>query len=187
MQERCGFFDRASSWVLRGSRITLPLLIGGSFDIKCVRPDGKVRWRDKAKNGVTNTALNSVLDVYLGNQTQIASWYIGLVDNSGFSAFAAADTASSHSGWSETTAYTESTRPQWSPAAASSQSVTNTSTVDFSINATKTIRGLFLISNSTKGGTSGTLFSTASFSGGNQSVNSGDTLKVTYTVSAASS
>ena len=45
-------------------------------------------------------------------------------------------------------------------------------------------RGVFLLPNLL---TTGTLFSTAAFSGGNQSVNSGDTLKVTYTVSATSS
>jgi hypothetical protein len=49
-----------------------------------------------------------------------------------------------------------------------------------------TVKGLFLISDSTKGGTTGTLFSTAAFTGGTQAVNSGDTLKVTYTVAATS-
>jgi hypothetical protein len=43
------------------------------------------------------------------------------------------------------------------------------------------------VSNNTVGGTTGTLFSTASFAGGTQTVNNGDTLKVTYTISAANS
>ena len=82
--------------------------------------------------------------------------------------------------------------PSWFAArearlAAASQGVTNGTTSDFTMNATATIKGLFLNSDSTKSGTAGLLFSTAAFSGGNQSVNSGDTLKVTYTVSATSS
>jgi len=63
--------------------------------------------------------------------------------------------------------------------------ITNSaSPASFSINATATIGGAFLISNNTKGGTTGTLFSAADFqSPGDRSVVSGDTLNVTYTFS----
>jgi hypothetical protein len=160
--------------------------IGGTFTIECVAPDGTTRWTTTAKNGVVNVALNNLLDVYLRAQTTPTAWYMGLIDNAGYTALAAADTMASHGGWAEVTAYSETTRPQWSAAAASGQSVVNATTVDFSINASKTVRGLFLITDSAKSGTTGTLFATAAFSGGNQTVNNGDTLKVTYTVSAAS-
>jgi hypothetical protein len=51
----------------------------------------------------------------------------------------------------------------------------------FTMNATVTIAGAFLISNSTKSGTTGTLFSVSTFqSPGARSVVSGDTLNVTY-------
>jgi hypothetical protein len=54
----------------------------------------------------------------------------------------------------------------------------------FTINGTTTVGGAFLISNSTKGGTTGTLFSAADFaSPGDRSVANGDTLNVTYTFS----
>lgn len=160
--------------------------VGGRFKIQCFDKDGNLKWEDTAKNGVVNGALDSVLDVYLRNQTQIASWYLGLISNSGFTELAAADTLASHGGWTEAAsggvAYSGN-RPQWSPSAASSQSITNGTSVDFSITATVTIRGVFLCSVNT--GTSGTLFATALFSGGNQSLESGDTLKVTYTVNAS--
>jgi hypothetical protein len=52
-------------------------------------------------------------------------------------------------------------------------------------NATKTIYGAFLISNNTKGGTSGTLFSAARFSS-SKSVESTDELLLTYTFTASS-
>jgi hypothetical protein len=160
--------------------------IGGRFTVRCFAPDGRLRWEEEVKNGVSNVALNNVLDVYLRTQSQAPAWYIGLVDNAGYSAFAGTDTMASHAGWTESSDYAAATRPQWSPGAASNQSVSNSTTVDFAMNATKTIRGLFLASDSSKNGVAGTLFATAAFSGGNQSVNNGDTLKVTYTVSAAS-
>lgn len=161
--------------------------VGGIFHVECYDSDGNFRWADDAKNAVVTVGLNSLLDVYLRNQTQIASWYLGLVDNSGFTAYAAADTMSSHTGWTESVAYSNANRVTWSPAAAASASISNTSTSDFTINGTATVKGIFLTSSNTKSGTTGTLFATASFTGGNQTVNSGDTLKVTYTVNATSS
>ncbi len=149
-------------------------------------PTGRVKSDDYGHNLITNAGLNDVLNAYIRGTTQTTAWYMSLVDNSGFSAFAAADVASSHAGWSENQSYSQATRPQWSPGAASSQSITNSSSVNFSITATVTIRGIFIISNSTIGGTTGTLFSEAAFSGGNQSCNNGDTLQATYTLSLAS-
>jgi hypothetical protein len=56
----------------------------------------------------------------------------------------------------------------------------------FNINATATVGGAFLISDNTKGGTTGTLFSAADFqSPGDRTVVSGDTLNITYTLSLA--
>jgi hypothetical protein len=185
---RLGFVARAvallGAWF--GALTDQFFAIGGYFTVECYGPDGALKWSERCKNGVSNVALNSVLDVYLRGVAPIAAWYIGLVDNAGYSSFAGPDTMASHVGWSESSDYAAATRPQWSPGAASNQSVTNAATVDFAMNATKTIRGLFLASDNTKGGVTGTLFATAAFSGGNQAVNNGDTLKVTYTVSAAS-
>lgn len=160
--------------------------VKGHYNVRCVAPDGMVKWEEDFDNLITNAGINDVLNAYLRATTQTPAWYMGLIDNSGYSAMAAADTASSHSGWTENQAYAASTRPAWSAAAASNQSVSNTSSVNFSMNAPATIKGTFIISDSTKGGTSGTLFSEASFSSGNQSVNSGDTLQCTFTVSLAS-
>ena len=162
------------------------LRIGGTFDVTCIR-DGKVAWKDRAKNAVTNVGMNHILNVEFNSTTQVTTWYLGLVDNSGWTAFAAADTASSHSGWTESTAYGDATRRTWGTGSSTAQSVSNSSTVNFSINATATIKGIFCISDNTKGGTTGTLFSTVAFTAGNQTVASGDTLQVTYTLSATTS
>lgn len=195
------FFDRADSYVERADgTIDLPGVqldlsgltaggfgVGGYFVVSCYDQDGNLKWEDTAENGVTNLALNDILNVYLRSTSQTTTWYLGLVDNNTFTAFGAADTMASHAGWIENVGYSGGVRLTWSAGAASSQAVVNASTVNFAMTATATIRGIFLGSDSTLSGTTGNLFATAAFSGGNQSVNSGDNLKVTYTVSAASS
>lgn len=151
----------------------------GHFIIQHFNKDGELLDTYEVPNGITDVGLNAILDVKFNTGSQITTWYIGLMDNSGFTAVAAADTLASHSGWAETTAYSGS-RPAWTSGAASSRSVTNSSSVDFAINATKTIKGIFICSAAS--GTSGELWSTATF-GSTVAVNNGDTLKVTYTVS----
>jgi hypothetical protein len=134
-------------------------------------------------NGIVDEGMNHILDTQFTGSTQVSTWYIGLVDNSGWSAFADADTLSSHSGWAEFTSYTESNRVTWAEDAASSRSISNSTTADFSINATGNLKGIFVSSNNVKStGNTGTLWSTAAFSSVVATAN-GDTLKVTYTVS----
>lgn len=148
-------------------------------------------WRDGVKiadievlNGIVDVGVNSLLDVGFRNQIQIATWYMGLVDNSGFTAFADADTMGSHTGWNEFTTYSEAARVTWSPDAATSRSISNSTTsADFSINGSGTVKGIFITSDSTKSGTTGTLWATAAFAS-TVSVVNGDVLKVTYTISA---
>ncbi len=171
------------------SGLTGGIQAGGYFVVECFDKDGNLKWEDTAENGVTNNALNDILNVYLRGTAQTANWYLGLVDNANYTGFAAADTMTSHTGWVENIQYSGTNRPQWTAAAAANQGVTNTTTVNFAMTPTSgaTIRGIFLTSDNTLNGTAGNLFATAAFSGGTQTVNNGDTLKVTYTVSATSS
>jgi len=123
-----------------------------------------------------------LLDSFFAGSAYTAAFYLGLVDGGSTPTYAAADTMASHSGWTENTGYSNSTRPavSWNAASAGSKASTATS---FSINATGTIAGAFLTTNSAKSGTSGTLHSAGSFTGGNRSVANGDTLNATYTAS----
>lgn len=155
----------------------------GHFRIKHIR-DGKELAVYDVKNLVVNQGKNDILDVYFSDGTQVAAsgWFMGLVSLSGYSAIAAGDTAASHAGWTEFTGYSESTRQAWGQGDPASQSITNATPVTFTINATGTVKGAFIITNSTKGGTSGKLWAAALFSA-DVPVNSGDQLKVTYTLS----
>lgn len=197
--EVLSFSDCASALVERGpGHVELAALrFKGIFDVECVDQDGNTRWRDTARNGVTSTGLDLVLNNVFRGVTQLAGFYVGLVDNGGWTGYNLTDTMASHASpnaWAElaSASISNSTRPQWSPAAPSGNAITNTTTMDFAMVATATVKGLFLVGGAsgtadTKAGTGGTLFSTASFSGGTQTVNNGDTLKVTYTISAANS
>lgn len=154
----------------------------GVYKVTCVGADGQVKWEDEYKNLVTTVGKNDLLDKYLAGSTYTAAWFLGLVDGASTPTYAAGDTAASHAGWTESATYSNATRPApvWNAASAGSKSTTATA---FNINGTATIAGTFLISNSTKSGTTGILYSAGSFTGGNKSVTSGDTLNVTYTAS----
>lgn len=155
----------------------------GRFVIEHRDSDDKLLGTYEFPNGIVDEGLNHILDTQFTGSAQVSTWYIGLVDNSGWSAFADADTLSSHAGWSESTEYTESNRVTWDEDAASSRSISNSTTADFSINATGNLKGVFISSNNVKStGNTGTLWSTAAFSSVVATSN-GDTLKVTYTVS----
>jgi hypothetical protein len=152
----------------------------GRFKVEHIR-DGEVIGQYAMPNGIVDVGLNSLLDVYFHNQTQIATWYIGLIDNAGFTALSNSDTMSSHTGWAESTAYDEATREEWLEGAAASRSITNSTPAEFTISATTTLKGIFVTSNSTKGGTTGTLWATAAFSS-TVGVQDNDILRITYTV-----
>jgi len=160
--------------------------VKGKFQVKHLDKDGNLKNEFDVPNGITDEGLNHILDVtFDGIVTAIANWYIGLIDNAGFTALAAGDTAAQiggSNGWAENTDYGAATRVEWAPDAASARSIANSTTADFAINATVTLNGIFIASASAKSATSGTLWSTASFASTVAAVN-GDTLKITYTVS----
>lgn len=159
------------------------LPLKGRFVVEHRNAEGKLKAIYDVPNGIVDEGMNALLDIMFHGSSQIGTWYIGLVDNSGWSAFADADTLSSHAGWAEFTSYTEANRVTWAEDAASSRAITNSTTADFSVNASGNVKGIFVSSNSVKStGNTGTLWSTAAFSSVVATSN-GDTLKVTYTVS----
>ena len=153
----------------------------GIWHVRCIRPDGSVRWEEEVKNLIVNTGLNFLLDNGL-NSTEAGTIYLGL-KNTGSPA--AGDTMASHAGWTENQNYDEAARPAWGQGAASSQAVTNGTAVDFTISTNgQTIAGLFAATVATKGGTTGTLVSAVDFSSA-KSADDNDVVQVTYTISAA--
>ncbi len=156
----------------------------GMWQIECRGADGQLKWSEDITNLVTNAGESYMLQAGLDNQTQITTWYVGLTD--GTPTVAETDTMSSAPGWSEVTAYSEANRPTWTGGTESGQSIDNSaSPADFSIDTNSTtVGGAFLASNNTVGGTTGTLYAVGAFSGGDRSVDSGDTLSITATFTA---
>jgi hypothetical protein len=169
----------------RGFLVPKDGVIGcGLWQCKLVR-EGKVIDEWEKSNLVVNQGLNSLLSVYFNSGSQITNWYLGIYQ--GNYAPVATDTAANiASNSTECSSYTSPTRPAWTPAAPSSQQITNSaSPATFTFNAGQTIYGAFLISNNVIGGTSGTLFSEALFSASKTVVNL-DQLLLTYTFTASS-
>lgn len=182
--------DVVASGLVAGTQHTEVAKATGKFTMECFDKDGNLKWRAEESNLVVNVGLQYMAGVALTSTAQITTWYIGLYGAGASNTPAATDTSSSHAGWTEVTPYSNATRPTATFAAATNANpsvVTNSaSPAAFSINATSTVGGAFLISDGTKGGTTGTLFSAADFqSPGDRSVVSGDTLNVTYTFSLA--
>ena len=161
---------------------------GGVYTLQCFDKEGKLKWEASSHNLVVNVGLQDMNAQYFKGSAYTAAWYIGLYGAGASNTPAAGDTAASHAGWTEVTPYSNATRPAatFGTATTANPSVqTNSaSPASFTINATQTVGGAFLISNSTKGGSTGILFSASDFtSPGDRAVVSGDTLNVTYTFS----
>lgn len=159
------------------------------WQIWCYDKNGNLKWYDEFTNLVPTVGLNKYLDCTLKTGCTSPAWYVGLITGpGGGNTYAAADTMASHSGWSENTTYSNATRPTWTPGTISNGSVDNSaSKAQFNINGTATIAGSFMVDNSTKGGTTGTLIGEGNYSGGDKSVGNGDTLNVQVTCSMTSS
>lgn len=157
-----------------------------TYRFECFDALGNLKWVEEVPNQVMTAGINDLLTNYFKGSAYTAAFFVGLVDNTSFSAYAAADTMASHAGWLESAAYSNATRPSLTLGTPSAGSVDNSAAkAVFNINASATILGAFVATNSTKSGTTGVLYGAASFTGGSRAVQSGDTLNVTVTLSAS--
>ena len=182
-----------------GSALTKVLEAGetasakGVYHLQCFDKDGNLKWEAECPNLVVNVGLQDMNTKYFTGSSYTAAWYIGLYGAGASNSPAAGDTMSSHAGWTEVyTQYSQSTRPAVNftstpPTAANPSVATNSgNAAQFSFTTGVTVGGAFLVSNSTKGGTTGILYSASDFTTpGDRAVVNGDTLNVTYTLSLA--
>lgn len=147
------------------------------FRMECYDRDGRKKWEDEFRNTVMILGKNYLLNnnFQLGTYTQ--AWYGGIM---GTGTVGNTDSMGTHSGWTETTAYTGTNRPAYNPAAA----VGGTSTVaalSYSMNGTYTVGGMFITTNQPVSGTVGTMYS-AGFIATPRTGASGDTINITPTL-----
>lgn len=163
------------------------LRVAGYFNYEHIR-DGKVIDTWQEPNLVVDEGINYALDAAFSGGTPITSWYVGVYKNNytPLAANAAATFAGAGVANEANSEYNEATRPAWTEAGVSAKTITNTaSPAAFTFNTTVTIYGAFLISNNTKGGTTGTLAAASKFTSGRNML-SADILNVTYTLTGSS-
>lgn len=136
-------------------------------------------------NDIVDAGINKILDVMFHNDSQLANWYMGLIDNAGFVGLDDSDTMAAHANWAEFTTYSEGSRPAWDENAAAARIMTNTSPANdatFTISTAGNLLGVFMCSDPTKGGTSGILWSTGLLPSAPVPVLIADVIKVRYEV-----
>jgi len=192
--------------IYTGQTSVLPSKSGSSIDFKNVlhtwlERDGEVIWENYHFNGITTEGKNKLLGSGFNGETQITTWFCGLINLSGFTALADGDTYDdidqAGNGWDSFQSYTDgnnadntTTRPDWQPDSPSAGSITNTTVMVFNITGSGTVKGLFVVGGGAAPQTKGnhapgsTLWATSLFTGGDVVVANADTLKSTYTVNA---
>lgn len=132
--------------------------------------EGHVLSAGKVNNGIATDSIDDLLDTYFSNGSTESAWYLGLIAETNFDedvGLDADDTMASHAGWEEATNYNEATRPAWAPDNASDGLKRNVEAIEFTITSAEAIRGMFVCSDNTKGGSSGTLWATGEFTTSN--------------------
>jgi len=174
--------------------------IEGCYHVVCRDAEGNVKWEDAFPNLVNAVGKQLMLDTLLsGSAYTTVGPFLGLISGAS-PTFAAADTMTSHGGWTEFVNYTVGGSAVRGTAAFGSASSTGTTptnvtsktatAITYTITgAGGTVGGCFLVTGSgaasTLSNTSGTLYSAGAF-GTAKVTTIGDTVSVTYSTTATS-
>jgi len=164
----------------------------GVYTFRCFEyENGPLLWEQTIDNVVCTVGKNLMLQTALtGSGYTVVGPYMGLISSVSYTAVSAADTMASHSGWTEagsTNAPTFAARIAPSFGTATAGAISTSSAVSFTMTGTGTLVGAFITYGTgavtTLMSTAGTLLSAGAFTGGNQPVNSGNVVQVTYSLS----
>jgi len=174
--------------------------VEGYYHVVCRAADGSIKWQDEFPNLVNAVGKELMLDTLLsGSAYTTVGPFLGLISGAS-PTFAAADTMTSHAGWTEFIAYTVGGSAvrgtaSFSSATSTGTTPTNVTTktataITYTITgAGGTVGGCFLVTgsgaSSTQSNTSGTLYSAGAFSTAKVTT-AGDTVSVTYSTTATS-
>jgi hypothetical protein len=183
--EKAHSIDTVAAGLVAGTALQNGARGGGVFHVQCLDKDGNLKWEDKMHNLVVNEGLQNMNTQYFKGSAYTAAFFLGLVTGPGSgTTYAATDTLASKA-WTEFTDYAGSRKAvTFGTATTADPSVISNSASPSSfamlVNAT-VVAGAFLCT--VASGTSGILFSAGDFTGGDKTVDNGDTLNVTYTFS----
>lgn len=141
----------------------------------------RLDWTRQFPNGVTVEGVNYLLNAGHRGGAQQALWYVGLIDNSGFSSLSSADTHAAHPGWAEFTSVFGGSRAAWTPTAANGGAVTDPAPASITVTANGTVRGALLASRQAVGTSSGAVLYATGAMGTGLAVTAGGILTVSYT------
>ena len=176
--------------------------IEGYYHVVCRDADGNIKWEEEFPNLVNAVGKQLMLDTLLSGTTYTTVGpFLGLISGAS-PTFAAADTMTSHGGWTEFTNYdiasntTDRGTANFSAAATSTgtspSNVTTKSAAAITYTITPsggTVGGCFLVTGAgavvTKSNTGGTLYSAGAFATAKVTT-AGDTVSVTYSTTATS-
>lgn len=162
------------------------LRFSGRFVVDCLDEQGDVLWHETIANDPTLVGLTTILQDYFNAGTQKPNWYMGLIDGATYTSVSPEDTMASHPGWTELTSYTAATRPAYAGIAIANGVMRNNTAAQFQFNSNAQVRGIFLVSHSAKGGTSGVLWNRGIFTVV-RTLGPSQTLHVTYLLRASGS
>ena len=174
--------------------------IEGVYHVVCHDAEGNVKWEDQFPNLVNAVGKQLMLDTLLsGTSYTTVGPFLGLISGAS-PTFAAADTMTSHGGWTEfinytvggsavrgTAVFTSATSSGTTPANVTTKAA---AAITYTITgAGGTVGGCFLVTgsgaSSTLSNTGGTLYSAGAFATA-KITTAGDTVTVTYSTTATS-
>jgi len=174
--------------------------IDGHYHVECRDADGNLKWTDSFPNLVNAIGKQLMLNTLLaGTSYTTVGPFLGLIGTTS-PTFAASDTMTSHTGWTEFVNYTvggSAVRGTAVFSAAASRGTTpsNVTTaaaaaITYTITgAGGNVTGCFLVTgsgaSSTQSNTGGTLYSAGAFATA-KTTTAGDTVSVTYSTTATS-
>jgi len=158
--------------------------MGGYFKYEHIR-NGEVIDTWASKNIVVDQGLVYALNSAVSNVAQVSNWYLALYKNNytPIATDTAADIGGAGKGDEATVEYDEGTRGAYAPTTTNAKVVINTP-VAFTFNTAVDIYGGFMISESAKGGVTGTLLAASKFPSVKQ-MGISDILNVTYELTIA--
>ena len=196
--EKGGFGDNATITLNAGAVANETVGIEGFYEVKCHDKDGNLKWEDSFPNLVNAIGKQLMLDTLLkGSSYTVTGPFLGLISGAS-PTFAAADTMTSHSGWTEFTNYTVSGSAVRGTAVFASATSTGSTPSNVTTSAAAaitytitgaggTVGGCFLNigGTSAQSNTTGTLYSAGAFATA-KITTAGDTVSVTYSTTATS-
>ena len=201
LKESQGFGDQAVISLGANAISNESVGIEGHYVVECRDANGNLKWSDSFPNLVNAVGKQLLLNTLLttsGTYTTVGP-FLGLISGAS-PTFAASDTMTSHSGWTEFTAYTVTGSAIRGTAVFATATSTGTSpsnvttstatAITYTITGSGgTVGGCFLTTGSgatsTLGNTGGTLYSAGAFSVAKVTT-AGDTVSVTYQTTATS-